>query len=213
MKMEQFKQSEETLIALKSLRKKDKILAKYASNELNIKDLMPVKKENNLAFSKLTEIIIGQQLSGSAADKIYSRFKDTLNLEHNFRAENLKSLTQLQIRNCGISNSKAKFILALRDKIILEDDFFDELENYSDSTLELELTKLKGIGNWTAKIFMMSHYGRLDIFPETDGTLVKAISLMNYNDDSLISISEKWKPYRTIASRIIWNSYDLGLIK
>ena len=166
--MEQFKQSEETLIALETLRKSDKILARYVSNELKIKDLMPIKKENNLAFSKLTEIIIGQQLSGSAAEKIYSRFKNTLNLEHNFSAENLKSLTQLQIRNCGISNSKAKFILALRDKIILEDDFFDELENYSDSTLELELTKLKGIGNWTAKIFFFSITATIFVFPNLD---------------------------------------------
>ncbi len=121
--MGQYKQSDEITQALKTLQENDSILKKYISKDSVELNLMPSKKENNLAFPKLTEVIIGQQLSGSAANKIHSRFLGNFDLKYNFQAENLKTLTQKQIRNCGISNSKAGFILTLRDKIISEEDF------------------------------------------------------------------------------------------
>lgn len=211
--MAPFDQFDNASLALKTLAENDDVLRKYISNDLEKQKLLPTKKENYMAFSKLIKVIISQQLSGTAADKIYSRFCNTFNLGTYFQAEHLNGLSQLQIRKCGISNAKATFILSLREKIIIENDFFQKIEMYSDSELELALIEIKGIGKWTAKILMMSHYGRIDIFPESDGTLIKAIGLMNYNVKDIISISEKWKPYRSIASRIIWNSYDLGLLK
>ena len=60
---------------------------------------------------------------------------------------------------------------------------------------------------------MISLYGRLDVFPENDGTLIKAIQLMEYNTVNVREISDNWKPYRSVAAKLVWNAFDNGVIK
>lgn len=159
----------------------------------------------------LVETIISQQLSNKAAETIFDRFLERHNLSFGFQPVDLVA-TQETIRECGVSNAKAKFILSIRDALILNIDFFHELSVLSDEEVERQLVKLKGVGVWTARILMISLYGRLDVFPYNDGTLVTAIKLMGYNSQSVEEISSAWTPYRSIAAKLLWNAYDKGLL-
>ena len=210
--MVQSKQSNELKQIVNYLSDRDKILAKYVTS--GFKDVeLPTTKKFICGFSLLVKIIISQQLSGKAAETIFLRFMDKHELKNNFQPHNLHATTKEIIRKCGASNSKASFILGLRDLLLNNDDYFENLNKLHNEELENELIKLKGVGIWTAKILMISLYGRLDVFPENDGTLIKAIQLMDYNTVNVREISNNWKPYRSVAAKLVWNAFDSGAIK
>lgn len=174
---------------------------------------LPSSRNLSDGFSLLVETIISQQLSNKAAETIFERFLDRHNLSFGFQPVDLVA-TQQTIRECGVSNAKSNFILSIQDELILKSDFFHELSVLSDKEVESQLVKLKGVGVWTARILMISLYGRLDVFPYNDGTLVKAINLMGYNSSkSIEDISSAWSPYRSVAARLLWNAYDSELLK
>jgi len=177
------------------------------ADEINL----PCSRNLSDGFTLLVETIISQQLSNKAAETIFERFLEKHNLSFGFQPVDLVA-TQETIRECGVSNAKANFILSIRDELIFNCNFFHELSVLNDEEVERELVKLKGVGVWTARILMISLYGRLDVFPYNDGTLVTAIRLMGYNSSSVEEISSAWTPYRSVAARLLWNAYDKGLL-
>ncbi|MDC3087451.1 hypothetical protein OA343_02890 [Paracoccaceae bacterium] len=170
---------------------------------------LPVARDINEGFSLLVKTIVSQQLSSKAAETIFQRFLNKHGLEFGFQPVDLLG-TQETIRACGISNSKSSFILSIRDELIAKKSFFLSLSFLDDEEVEKKLTKLKGVGTWTARILMISLYGRLDVFPYNDGTLVTALSLMGYKNGSIDEIAAVWAPYRSVAARLLWNAYDKG---
>jgi DNA-3-methyladenine glycosylase II len=210
--MIQAKQSHELKQIVNYLFNRDKKLAKYVSSGFEGVEL-PTNKNFICGFSLLVKTIISQQLSGKVAETIFFRFVKKLELKNNFQPSNLHAATNEMIRECGVSNSKASFILGLRDSLLNNDVYFENLNKLHDDELENELTKLKGVGIWTARILMISLYGRLDVFPDNDGTLIKAIQLMDYNTVNIKEISNNWKPYRSVAAKLVWDAFDSGTIK
>ena len=210
--MVQSKQSDELKQIVNYLSDQDETLAKYVASGFKYIEI-PATKKFICGFSLLVKIIISQQLSGKAAETIFLRFVNKHGLKNNFQPHNLHATTKEMIRKCGVSNSKVSFILDLRDSLLNNDDYFENLNKLNDDVLENELTKLKGVGIWTARILMISLYGRLDVFPENDGTLIKAIRLMGYNTVNVREISNNWKPYRSVAAKLVWNAFDNGVIK
>lgn len=170
---------------------------------------LPSARDLDDGFSLLVETIISQQLSNKAAETIYNRFLDKHELKFGFQPIDLQA-TQATIRSCGVSNAKSNFILSIRDELIANNNFFHSLKYLDDEETEKQLTKLKGVGAWTARIMMISLYGRLDVFPYNDGTLVTAVKQMGYKHSSISKISEAWAPYRSVAARLLWNAYDKG---
>lgn len=200
---------EEGDIYLSHLTKHDPVLGKLIANigcyELEL---------NDDYYLKLISSIIGQQLSVKAANTIFSRVK---NLCNGVSPQNIISLADDELRNAGVSRPKIKYIKHLSKEIINNRINLNSLFFLSDEEVVSELTKIKGIGRWTAEMFMIFSLGRLDIFSTSDAGLRRAIKWLYNVDDSieislLNGISDNWKPYRSIASLYLWESINKGLI-
>lgn len=163
-------------------------------------------------FIDLADSIISQQLSGKAAATIFNRFKKLFKNEIIDPLELLK-ISDEKIRECGISYSKIKYIKGVAEEIKNKNLDLKSFDSKTDEEVINELTKLKGIGNWTAEMFLMFTLGRSDVFSIGDLGLKNAI-IKNYKlknkptNKKLLEISEKWSPHRTYASRILWKSLD-----
>ncbi len=171
----------------------------------------PIKrKTSDNYFASLCESIISQQLSVKAGDVIYKRFLHLI--ENNISPEHVLKLTQEQLRNIGISNAKAKYILDLASKVHNKEVHLELLKNMTEEEVIAELIKVKGIGQWTAEMFLMFSLGRDDVFSTGDLGLKRAIeklyTIENPSKELLLEMSKKWSPYRTYAARILWHSLD-----
>ncbi|KKQ75544.1 MAG: putative DNA-3-methyladenine glycosylase [Candidatus Woesebacteria bacterium GW2011_GWB1_38_5b] len=164
-------------------------------------------------FIDLVETIINQQLSDKAAATIFGRFKK-LFPEEKITAEKLLKIPDEKIREAGISYSKIKYIKGIAQQIKNKKLNLKNLENLSDEDVINELVKLKGIGAWTAEMYLMFTLARPDVFSAGDLGLQNAIVKLykikqKPTRERLLEISIKWSPYRTTASRILWRSLDL----
>jgi DNA-3-methyladenine glycosylase II len=158
------------------------------------------------------ESIISQQLSIKASDTIFSRFKKLFSKEI-ITPEKLIKIEDQKIRNAGISFSKIKYIKGIARAIIDKQLDLKKLDDLTDEEIIGELIKLKGVGKWTAEMFLMFTLGRTDVFSAGDlglqNAIVKLYKLKNKPDQTiLLEISNKWSPHRTIASRILWKSLE-----
>lgn len=168
----------------------------------------PVFRQDVDLFADLIDAIISQQLSVKAGNTIFGRFK---NLFDQFpSASEIIKLPDEQIRRCGISFPKIKYLKGLSQAIVNKELDLLILETFSDEEVILKLTKIKGIGKWTAEMILISSLKRPDIFSVGDLGLRNAVARL-YNVDredlkKIEKISEKWKPFRTFASRYLWKS-------
>ncbi len=165
-------------------------------------------------FSDLCESIIGQQLSGKAADTIIARIKELL-IGHEFTPQSVIAADTEKLRGAGSSYAKIKYIKNLAEawnKNEIEHSKFGEL---SDEEIITELTKVKGIGRWTAEMFLMFSLGRPDVFSAGDQGLRNAL-VRHYKINrkatpkQLSAKAQKWSPHRTLASRVLWRSLNLA---
>ena len=174
--------------------------------------LSPTKR--NPTFASICEIIVGQQLSGSAARTIFKRLVSVVE-KGELSPDNVLKLSSNQLKGVGLSGQKASFLLQNAQMFVERPNYFDELKNLSDAILESELKKLRGVGPWTAQIFMMSCCGRDNVFPEGDATLEKMVSLLygvspSQQQVEFSKLSELWFPYRSYAARYFWKEADSG---
>ncbi|MEL4898541.1 DNA-3-methyladenine glycosylase family protein [Crocosphaera sp. Alani8] len=162
------------------------------------------------AFLTLVNAIIGQQISVSAADAINQRVESLLG---KITPENyLKTDTQL-LRQCGLSRQKISYITNITQAFqngILTPQSWSKM---NDKEVMQQLTSIKGIGPWTAQMFLIFHLHRCDIFPIADLGLINAIQLHYGKEKALTKnqikeLSQRWKPYRTVATWYLWRSLD-----
>jgi len=173
--------------------------------------LVTLRPSENPFFS-LVESIISQQLSVKAGDTIMSRFL-TLIPDKNVTPEAVLLLPREKLREVGMSWNKADYVHNIARAVINRDIDFDHLETLTDEELIEKLTQIKGIGRWTAEMFLMFSLGRQDVFSVGDVGLQRAIQKAytlkkKPTSKQLIKISNTWKPYRTYACKILWNSLD-----
>lgn len=158
-------------------------------------------------FSSLSRSIIGQQISVKAANSIYERFVELTNLD----PLKVIGLSSQQVKYIGLSSQKHRYLLDLVNHFLDNKNTLKHLEKLDDDQVIKELTKINGIGIWTAQMFLMFTLGRPDIFAPDDRGLQLAI-LKNYNlkispkRNELINFAEKWQPFRTTASLYLWKS-------
>jgi len=155
-------------------------------------------------FSSICREIIGQQLSGKVARIIFSRFQD-LFTNKKVNAETTLKFSEEKLRNVGMAWSKARAIKDLAQKTTDGTVNFRKINKLSDDQVAEELMKVKGIGPWTAEMFLMFTLGREDVFSIKDLGLRKAIKNI-YNSDKIEMISSKWSPYRTYACFVLWKT-------
>lgn len=193
--------------ALIHFKEKDKILYKAGINITLSKWEKPRDP-----FSELIESIISQQLSGKAASTIFARFK-LLFPDEKIKPKILTRLSDTKIRKCGVSSNKTKYIKGIAQAVVNKKIILEELENLSDEEVVENLTKLKGVGSWTAEMYLMFTLGRHDVFSVQDigiqNAMIKLYGLdKSSKKEDFIAISENWSPYRTTACRILWKSLD-----
>lgn len=163
-------------------------------------------------FSDLCETIINQQLSEKVGTVIFDRFKN-LFPNGKITAAGLSKLPDEQIRKIGTSGNKIKFMKELAKKVHAKEVNLEKLERLENEAVIKELTQLKGVGRWTAEMFLMFSLAREDIFSYGDLGLRRAIQkLYTLPEEPTLKqaekISKKWSPYRTYACRILWGSID-----
>lgn len=160
-------------------------------------------------FAALCRSIIGQQVSVAAASAIYSRFEEITNLLPN----RTLSITEEEIKIIGLSKQKTLYIKDLAQKFHDNPDVYEHLERQTDEQVIDELIKVKGIGAWTAQMFLMFTLQRPDVFAPDDVGLQRAMmQLYDWDElpkkNDLETVAEAWKPYRTIASLHLWQSLN-----
>ena len=170
-------------------------------------------RETEDYFYSLCYEIIGQQLAKNAAYAIFDRFKKLFPSERVTPEETIK-LTEETIRNVGASWSKARFIKDLAQEVVDGTLNLKDLARLDDSQVVESLTKVKGIGPWTAQMFLMFTLGREDIFSHGDLGLKKAMVKLyslneNVTQDEIEEITKKWSPYRTYACQMLWKYSDI----
>ena len=159
-------------------------------------------------FEHLCSSIVNQQLSGKAADAIFGRFAKTVG---KITPENVLRTDDQILRNAGLSWGKVKYIKDLAKRTHEGSLETKNLENLSDEEVIKELTAVKGIGVWTAHMFLMFTLARPDIFPSGDLGVrkgVEKITNMQMTNSQLEQFALRWKPYRTVASWYIWQNLD-----
>ena len=193
--------------ALKYLSVNDSKLAKVINL---INPQKKIKKGDN--FTALLKIIIGQQLSGSAARTIVSRLDKKLGKEE-YHPINILEMTNDDLRSCGLSNAKASYIKGFAQIILENPCYFKNLKAIGEKDILNELCKIKGIGIWTASIFAMSSLCYEDIFPYGDVSLNKAIKNLYKDKLDQKTIVSNWSPYKSYACRVLWQWVDKGMPK
>ena len=192
--------------ALEHFKKTDKTLFEIAA-KIKLTDLQKPADY----FIDLVDSIISQQLSGKAAATIFGRFKKLFRNEL-IAPQQLLSLSDDTIRAAGISYSKIKYIKGIAEKVVKKELDLKKLEKLNDEEVIEELIKIKGIGRWTAEMFLMFTLLREDVFSAGDlglkNAIVKHYKLKKITNKKLLKISKKWSPHRTIASRILWKSLE-----
>ncbi len=167
--------------------------------------ITPLKKSQY--FEDLVNAICSQQLSGKAAETIFGRVKKLL---IKINPENILSKSDQELRDCGLSWSKVSYIKDLAVRVKNEELRFssaikiNNLNSLQDEEVITELIKVKGIGRWTAEMFLMFSLARPDILPNADLGINKALKNLNIKPKD----TEKWKPYRTVASWYLWRSLE-----
>ncbi|OGG11883.1 hypothetical protein A2Z00_00330 [Candidatus Gottesmanbacteria bacterium RBG_13_45_10] len=174
-------------------------------------ELVPRKSDDY--FSDICQAIINQQLSDKAGATIFKRFVH-LFPHGKVTPQSLMRLSDTQIRAVGPSGSKVQFLKSLARSVIAKEIVFTALETLSDEDVRKELVKLKGIGPWTAEMFLMFSLGREDVFSYGDLGLRRAIQkLYNFKKEptkrQMEKVTNRWMPYRTYACRILWRSLEI----
>ena len=161
-------------------------------------------------FETLINIIIEQMLSTKAAASIFAKFKTVLK---KVTPENILKTDDQKLREAGLSYSKIKYCKNISQAVIDgELDLFALRKMDNDEAVK-ELTKIKGVGDWTAYIYIIACLQRADIWPYGDNALAVAVqkhkNLKKFpSKKELISIGEKYKPWCTMAAFLYWNTFN-----
>ena len=164
------------------------------------------------AFDFLCDSIVRQQLSKHAANTIIHRFHELFE-SGNPSPKQLLALPKQEVLDAGISNRKYGYLNDLAYKADTRHLPLSTLHEKDDSTIRRLLTEVKGIGDWTVDMYLLFGLGRIDVFPVKDLALRKSMSSVYGLDvddlEGAEKIAEKWKPYRSIASRYLYKHGDL----
>tara|TARA_Y100000590_G_scaffold47226_1_gene50051 strand:+ start:2640 stop:3266 length:627 start_codon:yes stop_codon:yes gene_type:complete len=193
------------LIAIKNLKKKDKILKKII-NRYNSEKLRSKKN----AFLTLAKSITGQQISVKAANSIWKKLEEKLKI---VSPNNILKLKKNEIAKCGFSKQKISYLINLAFFFKKNKNIEKKWKRAEDEKVIEDLVKIKGIGRWTAEMFLIFYLLRPNIFPVDDIGLLRAISV-NYNlkyplkKKEIYEFKKRWEPWATVATWYLWRSLD-----
>ncbi|MFZ5932561.1 MAG: DNA-3-methyladenine glycosylase family protein [Patescibacteria group bacterium] len=168
--------------------------------------IRPSKKKDY--FLDLVDAIVSQQLSGKVAKTIFQRVK--LGLKE-VTPKNILKTPDSKFRKWGLSRQKISYVKDLADKVLKKEVKIDKLDKLPDEEVARELILVKGIGRWTAEMFLMFSLARPDVFPIDDLGIQKGITKLlkrRVSSQKIGKFAERWKPYRSLAAWYIWEIVD-----
>jgi DNA-3-methyladenine glycosylase II len=165
-------------------------------------------------FQALTRAIVFQQLSGKAAGTIFSRFNG-LYVGNSPAPEAVLETTDEQLRAVGLSRQKIAYLRDLSSKVVTGELPLEAVEHMTDDDLITHLVQVKGIGRWTAQMFLMFRLGRTDVLPELDLGVQNAIRRAyrmrkRPTPKQVKRIGAKWSPHSSVACWYLWRSLENG---
>lgn len=196
--------------SVKYLYQKDKRLAKVISMIGSI-----TYKPHEDSYRFLVETILGQMLSNKVASIINRRLEELCSGSITTIAIN--SLTDNELKSIGTSNSKVAYIRNLTTAVKSGEIDFISFSNMSDAEVIIKLTSIRGIGNWTAKMYLIFVMNRQNVLPFEDVAFRQAFNWAykteNYSSAVVTAKCKKWEPYSSIAARFLYRALDSGLTK
>ncbi|HEX2780811.1 MAG TPA: DNA-3-methyladenine glycosylase [Gemmatimonadaceae bacterium] len=168
-------------------------------------------------FGALARAIVYQQLSGKAAGTIHARLRALYGDRDPTPAEILATPDET-LRGVGLSRQKLSYLRDLATRAESGALPVDDLHQLDDDALTTALVEVKGIGRWTAQMFLMFRLGRTDVLPDLDLGIQKGIQRAygmrtKPTPKEVLRVGEKWAPYRTIASWYLWRLLDTGEVE
>lgn len=190
-------------------------------------------KARGNAFYTLARSIVGQQISVKAADSVWRKLEASIpspsrgraregadndiaplltsSLKGGGKVPHIARLTDEELRACGLSDQKVQYLRAII--AFFEAHRWQPVWAEDDEAVIKQLVSIKGVGRWTAEMFMIFHLLRHDVFPVADLGLLKSIHL-HYNDgepmhkQEVLELAESWQPWRTVATWYLWRALD-----
>ena len=160
-------------------------------------------------FRTLVHIILEQQVSLSSAKSMLLRLEREI---QPFTAERFIALGELHLRGLGVTRQKSAYLLHLSESIVSGELSLRKLVTLNDEQVLGQLTRIKGIGLWSANIYLLMAMRRADIWPAGDLALAVAIKELKGlparpSHEELELIAEQWRPHRAVAARMLWQYY------
>jgi DNA-3-methyladenine glycosylase II len=164
-------------------------------------------------FGMLVRSILSQQISTKAARSIRLKLEERLK-PHSVSAAIIQEQSEDELRAVGLSRQKVSYLKDLAGRVLDKRLRLDQVGRLSDEAAIDELIQVKGIGRWTAQMFLMFSLGRLDVFPHEDLVIRSSIQELYQFEGlpskrELLAIAKPWKPYSTVASWYCWRSIDV----
>jgi DNA-3-methyladenine glycosylase II len=164
-------------------------------------------------FVSLASAIVGQQLSGAAASTIWRRFAALGPVE----AAAVLGLDDAALRACGLSGQKVRYVRDLAERVHTGDVDLASMDALDDDAVVAEVTRVKGVGRWTAEMFLLFSLARPDVLALDDGGLLRAAGWAlelgrPATGPELAAAGEAWRPYRSVASLYLWACLDKRLV-
>ena len=191
--------------AKKALSAKDKKLSKIIESYPD--DFLFSKSD---PFFTLARSIVGQQISVKAAQSVWDRLEIKIK---KIKPEIILKTHSSTLKSVGLSRQKVKYLKNLANAFIEKKIKINLWDKMNDEEIVQDLIQIKGIGRWTAEMFMIFNLCRADIFPLDDIGMIKGLCKLykiSYptEREKIIKIGKKWKPYRSVATWYLWRSLD-----
>ncbi len=161
------------------------------------------------SFESLVHIILEQQVSLASALAALKKLREKLG---EITPERVVLLSDEEMRACYVSRQKSSYIRYLAEALLLGRLSLEAFHSLPDEEVRAELTALKGIGAWTADVYLMFALGRADIFPIGDLAAVSALKQVkqlpaDVSREEMLVVTGRWKPYRSLAAMLLWHFY------
>jgi DNA-3-methyladenine glycosylase II len=160
-------------------------------------------------FSTLVKIILEQQVSLASAASLFARLKKNTTP---FRPVRMMELGEAHLKSLGLTRQKTAYCLNLAESLHTKRLRLSQLTVMSDADVKAALMEIKGLGSWSADVYLLMVLRRPDIFPATDLALVTAVTELKQlplrpGTDQFLKMAEAWRPYRSVAARMLWQYY------
>lgn len=195
--------------AVGHLSKRDTVLSRIIARYPEVK--LRLKKD---PFTTLARAIAGQQISVKAADTIWGRFvAASEGKPQKVNPQKILSLKTKDLRACGLSERKAEYIQGLASRFAAKEISGRAHSKMPDHEIKAELVSLKGIGPWTADMYLMFNLWRPNVLPLGDVGLIRAIEVNYFKGckttlKKIRTVTEPWSPFATVATWYLWRSLD-----